>query len=498
MKKMVGYLAAILISSLFFTGARVEAVSVPVLGITSYNYSEGAIMDKIEKNSVAINESVQLYAVITGGNDLPENPEDAGWYVLEKDLENVTWESDNPSIASVNNGLVVGKSQGKVKIKANYENENATFEVTVDRKEYGHVIFIGDSVCRGWNIEENKAVPELSWVAKTVDALDLRNYSISCQGGSGISVEKEVANGEKIKYIDLLNNANKQIVDKNEVSWVIINGGYNDKANVNNKELIMSEGDALIAKAKEYFPNAQIAIGMYGWHKTNETIKNQMRTMENYYRELASNNNVLYIDGIEESLRDEDGLFTNDDVHPNENGQQNIANYMEEFLKENTMNIIYHDYHNKEEKTTRNEIYLVGKENNIAPGYIFDNDNVEERRKLFGWFTSQYLVDINTDKPIYSDYSANEIIDDEFIKEFSVLNLYSLWVPVSSNGPKIYNNNNNNNNNNDSIKDENKIKNPDTNTGKLYIITSVLLIISAITISLIRVYKKKKYLKLLN
>lgn len=116
------------------------AVTVPELMITSNNYSVGDKMrfdDEIE--NVEVGKSLQLYAVIAHGNEMhiPDNPDSTGWFVDEVNLSGVNWISSNTNIATVSSsGLVIGVSEGKATITAEYNGETANCELNIKACNY--------------------------------------------------------------------------------------------------------------------------------------------------------------------------------------------------------------------------------------------------------------------------------------------------------------------------------------------------------------------------
>jgi lysophospholipase L1-like esterase len=412
------YVLVALLALLASVPLKASALLLPELAITSNNYSKGDKISLEETRDLTVGDELQLYAISQRGRGFEKNPKDFGMYVEENVSDAATWTSSNNNIATVDNGLVTGVSEGSVTITAKVNDKSASYLMNVGVMDFGRIVFIGDSYCRGWNIKENQASPELSWTTKTIDGLGLKDSVVSCQGGSGISVEKELQDGTKIKYMDLLNRANEDVTDKNDVRWVVVMGGYNDKENVNNKDLLMNEGNSLITTAKEYFPNAQVVIGMYGWHNTNATIQSQMDVMIGYYKELAQNNGVLYMDDVEDALRGGNDLFTSDNYHPNENGQKLIADRVMDYLTNNTANVVFHNYFEGKDDGVEKVIYIAGLNNQrMASRVTFYRD----WQDIVGWNNNYNSDEIQ--------YSPDDKINDSFIKKYKILNLYAVWKP---------------------------------------------------------------------
>ena len=150
MKKLLkNFATAIILSYLIISCAFCQkslAISVPHLSITSTKYS---VADKVKEDNSDINEvevgkTLQLYAIISHGNDMliDGNPDSLGWFV-DKTVENsATWTSSNTTVATVDNsGKVTGKAEGKTTITVEYsgeehsDNTSATYEINVKGKE---------------------------------------------------------------------------------------------------------------------------------------------------------------------------------------------------------------------------------------------------------------------------------------------------------------------------------------------------------------------------
>ena len=131
-KKLLSLLVIVaMIISLFCI--KSYAVSIPILEITSNDYSAGDEVTLSDEHNVDINNTLQLHAITTYYNDFatPEQPE--GQYVLNSNFSGVTWTSSNTSIATVDStGKVTGKSIGNATITAKFDSyDDATYEVYV-------------------------------------------------------------------------------------------------------------------------------------------------------------------------------------------------------------------------------------------------------------------------------------------------------------------------------------------------------------------------------
>ena len=115
MKQVIRVIFLIVLICIFYKTDKVNAITLPNMIITSNKYSVGSEITRKEKSKIMIGESLQLYAIMQVGNDVPPN---TGNFVYEE-LNDVIWKSENDQIVEVNNtGEIKGITSGKVKIYA--------------------------------------------------------------------------------------------------------------------------------------------------------------------------------------------------------------------------------------------------------------------------------------------------------------------------------------------------------------------------------------------
>ena len=167
--------------------------------------------------------------------------------------------------------------------------------ITID--DMGTFMFIGDSYCMAANIDDNdREIPERGWAQIAVNKLGLKHAIIACKGGTGFVH----TSSDGASFQTLLDDYYPGEDAAKEVGWVIVDGGYND--HYYSYDEIMIKGEEFVNHAKELYPNAKIAIGMNGWNRVDEDM-------------------ALY-----------DDFFSNDDFHPNEQGQESIAESIASFM----------------------------------------------------------------------------------------------------------------------------------------------------------------------
>ena len=171
-------------------------------------------------------------------------------------------------------------------------------------------IFFGDSYASG----------DLgySWISKLVDLIGLPSanvYDYSSNGG-GFTITGNT-------FLNKLNQAITNIVNKEEITNILVAGGFNDGhfSSATSSE-ISSAIQNFIETAKASFPNAKITIAHIGW--TSEiTWKKDMRKSIKAYKECVKYG-ATYITNIEYTLHRYD-LLLNDKYHPTETGVELIA-----------------------------------------------------------------------------------------------------------------------------------------------------------------------------
>lgn len=107
----------------------------------------------------------------------------------------------------------------------------------------------------------------------------------------------------------------------NNVKYVIIGGGYNDiYSTAENIATGMSECKTLIASK---FPNATMCVAFIG-NTTDVSKAQDIIDTQDAWDDAASDLNIVNLQNT--NVLTSSSLFTNDGVHPNEQGQIAISN----------------------------------------------------------------------------------------------------------------------------------------------------------------------------
>ena len=196
-------------------------------------------------------------------------------------------------------------------------------------------LLIGDSYLRGkysWSTTEI-----ISWGPRLASILGLTSdqYVISAMGGTGFVAK---AAGTNINFEYLLVNA--PVTNKDEITDIIVAGGYND-GGTNTVSAIGS----FVNKAKELYKNAQIWIG-YLAGKINGYI--HLNVGYNYYKIGATQHNANWLGDLYlcliNSTTGSISVFSDPgtvggDFHPNNNGQELLAEAIAQKIKGGEYNL---------------------------------------------------------------------------------------------------------------------------------------------------------------
>ena len=178
----------------------------------------------------------------------------------------------------------------------------------IKNKKY---IFVGDSYLEGYT--PNGTIE--SWGLKTANILGLTSeqYRIVAYGGSGF------VRTDTKTFSQMIN----ELENDNYVSDIIVCGGYNDQGA--SYENLLSYMTDFKNKCNIKFPNAKISIGHIGWTKNSSTIYPLHVNIINY-KKCAEVLGLKYLSNVEYSLKDYFSVFSSDGFHPNNVGQEYLAN----------------------------------------------------------------------------------------------------------------------------------------------------------------------------
>lgn len=185
-----------------------------------------------------------------------------------------------------------------------------TFDFLKNRK----ILFVADSYGTGHGL----ATPFTTII---INALDNGSRQVSV-GGAGFY--------QTPTFLSNLQAAN--IKNPETFTDVVVCGGYNDGKTGISYSQITGAMNSFFSYVKQRFVNARLWLMPLGWCSDNPTIRYRLAyTTYSAYADGAAANDVIYVDSIQRALHVY-SRFSDDYVHPNQDGQNKIADYVRQAL----------------------------------------------------------------------------------------------------------------------------------------------------------------------
>lgn len=180
------------------------------------------------------------------------------------------------------------------------------------------VVIIADSYGEGYTPDGNVT----GWCDKVASSMPYCTFKIKYSGGAGFS---HVSASTGKKFIDLLNEAGDEMTEanRNNVSLVLIGGGMNDRDQT--KANLKTSIDSFATRCRELYPYADITYAFVGW-STSSSVRNQLRTECSNLRSCRTSG-MKIITSTAFTLHDYK-YFSSDGIHPNNDGEDAIAQTM--------------------------------------------------------------------------------------------------------------------------------------------------------------------------
>lgn len=180
------------------------------------------------------------------------------------------------------------------------------------------VVIIGDSYAEGYTPDGNVT----GWADKIASSMPYCTFKIKYSGGAGFS---HVSASTGKKFIDLLNEAGNEMTEanRNNVSLVLIGGGMNDRDQT--KADLKTAIDTFSSRCRELYPYADITYAFIGW-SSSSSVRNQLRTECSNLRSCRTSG-MKIITSTAFTLHDYK-YFSSDGIHPNNDGQDALAQTM--------------------------------------------------------------------------------------------------------------------------------------------------------------------------
>lgn len=113
---------------------------------------------------------------------------------------------------------------------------------------------------------------------------------------------------------------------------VVVCGGYNDGKSSISYSQITGAMNSFFTYVKQRFVNARLWLMPLGWCSDNATIRYRLAyTTYSAYADGAATNDVIFVDSIQRVLHVY-SRFSDDYVHPSQDGQDKIATYVRQAL----------------------------------------------------------------------------------------------------------------------------------------------------------------------
>lgn len=180
------------------------------------------------------------------------------------------------------------------------------------------VVIIGDSYAEGYTPDGNVT----GWADKVASSMPYCTFKIKYSGGAGFS---HVSTSTGKKFIDLLNEAGNEMTEanRNNVSLVLIGGGMNDRDQT--KADLKTAIDTFSSRCRKLYPYADISYAFIGW-SSSSSVRNKLRTECSNLRSCRTSG-MKIITSTAFTLHDYK-YFSSDGIHPNNDGQDALAQTM--------------------------------------------------------------------------------------------------------------------------------------------------------------------------
>lgn len=174
------------------------------------------------------------------------------------------------------------------------------------------IVFVGDSYAQGYSPDGDTN----PWPVIVADhfGLTAADYTIAAFGATGFA-----ASPGGVNFITLLQGSS--IADPETVTDVVVAGGFNDH-NQNNNDILYGIRD-FVGVSKTKYPNARIHIGFVA--RSRGTDRQALAIKRCIYIAGAAKYGCHYMNNAEYSLCDYYAHFSSDGFHPNQTGQNAIA-----------------------------------------------------------------------------------------------------------------------------------------------------------------------------
>lgn len=218
------------------------------------------------------------------------------------------WKEDGTLQKMVNDNLAVNLSEINDKITA-LTNNITSLSNSLDSKvrKIKKVVCIGDSYLEGYTPDGT-----ISGWGDRLASLSEWTVHKYYKGGAGFTNTVD-----NINFTSLLNSAKNGVPDANGIDLVIVAGGYNEGSGI-----VRNDVKNWVDTARNYFPNAIIAVGYIAVHGTR-SVYSVNSAVAAYTQEISGCMSLGDLSGA--LITDLTLNVSSDGIHPNNTGQSMIA-----------------------------------------------------------------------------------------------------------------------------------------------------------------------------
>ena len=206
---------------------------------------------------------------------------------------------------------------GEISARINADN-NLALRSTFNYNKR-NIICIGDSY--GQFVQGSS----ISWISYLKDyAYNLGEFYHNELGGAGFLANLYSSDGTYKSFQDLLEMLENEIENPNNITDIIVCGGYNDLS-AGHEYISQLQSKMLSFKqyANTHYPNARIYIGMIGRSTEMHICKSLITETYLYYSNACHNLGLIYLSGVETCVKSDTDM--RDNVHPNNVGSITIG-----------------------------------------------------------------------------------------------------------------------------------------------------------------------------
>lgn len=207
------------------------------------------------------------------------------------------------------------------------DNEIIELQENVNQILEKKYIFLGDSYGTGQNELGDQTTPWTILVPRYL-GLTENQFISNSSNGSGFNHGKT--------FLAQLQEVADSIENKNEITDIVIIGGYNDKYHT--VQEIKNAMSIFFEYAKNTFPFAKCKLACVGWSRVYDTRQNIANRSLSAYTQCGQYG-CQYLKNTQFILHDY-SLFSADKYHPNQEGQNELSRYLTDAILSGSCEVV--------------------------------------------------------------------------------------------------------------------------------------------------------------